>query len=93
MSVIESLELAEAKTRIASGIFKTAGFSRKVLVGYVGGNTEAKEANHRAVLAFRNLPNVSIQPVEEFNAYEILRHKDVLLTKEALDRLIAERKS
>jgi large subunit ribosomal protein L4 len=93
ISVIEALEIPEAKTRLANDLFKAAGFPRKVLVGYVGRNADTKEANDRAVLACRNLPHISIQPVEEFNAYEILRHKDVLLTKEALDRLVAERKS
>ena len=92
VSVIEALDIPEVKTKMAEGIFKTAGFPRKVLVGYVGANKETKESNKRAVLSCRNLPNISIFPVEEFNAYEILRHKDVLLTKEALDTLVAERK-
>lgn len=94
VTVIEKLELEKAKTKLAASVFKNAGFKRTVLVGYVGGKPEEKERrekNRVVVLAARNLPDVSIRPVEEFNAYDVLKYKDVLLTKEAVERLVAER--
>lgn len=95
VSVIERLELDKPKTKLAAGVFKNAGFKRTVLVGYVAGTVEEKERrekNRVVQLAARNLPDISLRPVEEFNAYEVLKHKDVLLTKEAVERLVAERK-
>ncbi|MDO5579930.1 MAG: 50S ribosomal protein L4 [Planctomycetia bacterium] len=39
----------------------------------------------------RNIPKLTILPVSDINAYEILRPKQVLMTKGALDKFIAER--
>lgn len=95
VSVIERLEFPQPKTKFAASVFKNAGFKRTVLVGYIGGKPEDKdrrEKNRGTLLAARNLPDVRLLPVEEFNAYEVLKHRDVLLTKEALEHLVAERK-
>jgi ribosomal protein L4 len=53
---------------------------------------ERREKNRASIRAARNLPDVQLRPVEEFNAYDVLKYRDVLLTKEALERLVAERK-
>jgi large subunit ribosomal protein L4 len=91
VSVIDVLEFAQPKTKIAAGVLRNAGFKRTVLVGYLG-SADHKEKNELLVRAARNLPSVRLKPVQEFNAYEVLKHKDVLLTKDALNHLVAERK-
>ncbi len=95
LAVIEKLEFSQPKTKFAAAVFKQAGFKRTVLVGYVGGNADESDRRERNRLTFRaarNLPDIRLLPVEEFNAYDVLKYKDVLLTKEALERLVAERK-
>jgi ribosomal protein L4 len=51
--------------------------------------------DHNKILACssRNLPNVLLKQVEQFNAYEVLRYKNLLLTREALDVIITERQN
>lgn len=91
VSVIDALEFPQPKTKFAAAVFQKAGFKRKVLVGYLG-SAANQEKNALVVRAARNLPDVRLQPVQEFNAYEVLKYRDVLLTKEALEHLVAERK-
>jgi ribosomal protein L4 len=37
----------------------------------------------------RNLPGVSMKPVDEINAYDLLRYRRLVITRAALDRLVA----
>lgn len=47
--------------------------------------TDKKQDN--VIRAVKNIPNVEVLPINLINAYEILRHKTLLLTKEALEGL------
>jgi large subunit ribosomal protein L4 len=38
-------------------------------------------------LAGRNLPNVLVLPVEGLNVYDILRHENLLIARDALDSI------
>ncbi len=38
-------------------------------------------------LSARNVPGAMIRPVRDFNAFEVLKQRRVLLTREAFDRL------
>ena len=42
-------------------------------------------------LSSRNIQSLSVRPVKELNAHDVVKHKDLLLTKEALDALVAGR--
>ena len=41
----------------------------------------------------RNIPKTEIRPVNELNAYEILRRRKVLFTKEAFEAVVANPES
>jgi len=43
-------------------------------------------------LAARNLDRLKLVPVAEINAYDVLKHQRLVLTREALDALVASRK-
>lgn len=45
------------------------------------------EKTDNVVRAARNIPGINVLPVNTINAYEILKHDILLLTKEALERL------
>jgi large subunit ribosomal protein L4 len=47
----------------------------------------AREKHARLFRSARNLPNVKMLPVGEFNAYTVLRQKRLLLTRAALEEL------
>ncbi|RME38340.1 MAG: 50S ribosomal protein L4 [Planctomycetota bacterium] len=48
------------------------------------------EADRNAYLSGRNLPKTEIKPLAELHAYEILRRRKLILTKPALERLLAD---
>ena len=86
VSVVEGMSFEKPKTKAMSGLIKAIGLKRSVLLA-VGKH----DAN--VWLSARNLQTLSVRPVRELNAYDIIKHKDLLLTKDALDALVAARKS
>jgi large subunit ribosomal protein L4 len=91
VAVIETLDSDSPKTKRFAKLVKTIGFERSVLVGTKDARSRETKNGH---MASRNLPQkVTLVPVGEFNAYAVARHKNVLLTKEALDALVASRKA
>lgn len=85
VSVIEGLEFDKPKTGRMTKILKNTGLAGRILIG-----TEKHAAN--LWLSTRNLEGVSLHPVADLNAYEVLRHRRLLLTKGALGILVEARK-
>ncbi|MBI2932828.1 MAG: 50S ribosomal protein L4 [Planctomycetes bacterium] len=87
VGVIEGFEMKPPKlTHQMAAILKSIGYARSILIG-----TDQKDRS--TVLSARNLSKVKLVPVAEFNAYDVLKHKNVLLTKGALEALVAARKT
>jgi large subunit ribosomal protein L4 len=84
VSVVEGLSFDAPKTKVMNGLIKSIGLKRTVLLA-VG------KHDKNVWLSSRNLPSLSVRPVRELNAYDVIKHKDLLLTKEALDALVAGR--
>lgn len=84
VSVVEGLSFEKPKTKAMSGLIKSIGLKRSVLLA-VG------KHDPNVWLSARNLRSLSVRPVRELNAYDVVKHKDLLLTKEALDALVAGR--
>ena len=85
VSVIEAVDFPKPKTKEMAKLMKSIGFKRSILL-------LISKYNQNVWLASRNLQDLSVRPVAELNAYEVLKHKDLLLTKEALEVLVASRK-
>jgi len=81
--VVDSLELADAKTKAVAETFGKNGWSGKVLV--IDG--EAVENGFR--LAAGNLPGVNVLPAVGANVYDILKHDTLVLTRAAVEKLEA----
>ncbi|MBI5504686.1 MAG: 50S ribosomal protein L4 [Deltaproteobacteria bacterium] len=77
LKVVDSLVLDKPKTKLMAGILETLGVRASVLV-------VTTERDRSVELAGRNLPHVLVQSVEGLNVYDILRHKNLLVTKDAL---------
>lgn len=72
------------KTKRVASVLAAMGLERSVLAG-----VKVTDANfHRAA---RNLPRFKVVPVADFNAYDILKYNRVVLTREALEALLASR--
>jgi large subunit ribosomal protein L4 len=84
VSIIEAVELPKPKTKEMAKLMKAIGFKRTVLLAI-------PKYNETVWLSARNLQDLSVRPVNELNAYDVLKHKDLLLTKEALEALVKSR--
>jgi large subunit ribosomal protein L4 len=81
--LVSGIELKEGKTKEVFSALKKLGLAngRRVLLGLPAHD----EKLHRAA---RNIENLSVLPVHDFNAYALLRNKMLLLTKPALDKAL-----
>jgi len=79
VKLIDELSFSEPKTRDMARILKALGLTgQSLLVAVEGYNVEVYKSA-------RNIPDVSILPVAELNALEVLRPRSVLMTRGALD--------
>jgi large subunit ribosomal protein L4 len=81
--VVSGIEIKEGKTKEVAGALAKLGLAggRRVLIGLPA-------YDEKFVRAARNLEDVAVLPVQEFNAYELLRNKMLVLTKPALERAL-----
>lgn len=81
--VVDSLEIAEAKTKTLKGHFDKAGYAGKVLV------MDGDAINPDFAKAAGNLVGVNVMPAAGANVYDILNHDTLVLTKDAVAKLEA----
>lgn len=82
--LIDSIEIDKPKTKEMVSILKKLGLDGSVLI-----ITPDKDEN--LILSSRNIPQVTVKRVLDVNAYDIVSHNRVLVLKEAMQRLEAER--
>jgi large subunit ribosomal protein L4 len=81
--VVDSLELADAKTKVLAGTLAKAGFGKKVLV------VDGEQVNEGFARAARNIVGVNVLPAIGANVYDILKHDTLVLTRAAVEKLEA----
>ncbi|MCC6574532.1 MAG: 50S ribosomal protein L4 [Planctomycetes bacterium] len=81
VAVFDGLSFDKPRTRKLAKALDTAGLA----VGSVLFGLGKPDKNF--VLSARNLPRMVVRPVEQFNAYEIMRQRRLVLTKDALEAL------
>ncbi len=77
---LSGLQKASGKTKEMAKVLKKASSGKSTLIV-----TSEKQDN--VVRAVRNIPGVNVLPAALINAYEVLKHEILLLTKEAVERL------
>lgn len=79
--VVDTLALPQIKTKQVAGILKSLGVSGK--------SCTLATDSHDPVFwkSSRNIPDVSVAPAADLNAYTLLRRKHLVVTKDALDRI------
>lgn len=80
--VIESAELADAKTGQLASAVKTLGWKRVLII-------DGAQINENFARAARNLEGVDILPSIGANVYDILKRDTLVLTKSAVEALEA----
>lgn len=85
VSVVEGVSFEKPKTKQMAALLKAIGLKRTILLAL-------PKHDSTVWMSSRNLQSLSVRPWRELNAYDVLKHKDLLLTREALDALVASRK-
>ena len=80
--IVDALTVSEPKTKRMVECLKGLGLEASVLI-VLGTPDEA------LMRAASNLPNVKVQLVGGFNVYDVLKHATLVMTREALEQLVA----
>jgi len=82
LRVIESFDLAEAKTKIIAALLAKLGISRGCLI-------VLDKADAKLVRATRNIPKVAVVRAADLGVYDLVRFRTVLTTRAGLTALTA----
>ncbi len=79
--IIDRMSASEPKTKYIAGILKALKIERTVLIG-------TGEYDKNVYLSARNVPDVAVMPVAEFNAYDVLKSRNILVTRDGFAKLV-----
>jgi large subunit ribosomal protein L4 len=82
LRVIDTIKLDQPKTKLVAQMYKALGIDRSCLLA-INGRDEALERSAR------NIDRTTLTTVSQLNAWDILRNRTLLVTKEGLQALIA----
>ena len=82
LTVVDSIDLGEVKTKKLAGVLTTLQAGKKTLVVDEGSNQNLR-------LSIRNLEDKLFLPPEGVNVYDLLRHDHLVLSKGAIQALEA----
>jgi large subunit ribosomal protein L4 len=74
--LLDSITMKAAKTKNVAAHFKKLGLTKPLIIG-------GEQLDEVFAKAARNLVGVDVLPTQGANVYDILRHKELVLTKEA----------
>ena len=80
VTVVESLSVADAKTKSFVQLLKSLGLAKGVLL-------IVDDPSNNLLLSSRNVPGVEVARASHVNVYQIARYPRLLITKAALDVL------
>ncbi len=80
ITVIDELTVSAPKTKEFNAVLKNLGLDR-------GGLFIVEQASDNQLLASRNIPNVELATAKLVNIYQILRHKNVIITKAGMEAI------
>jgi large subunit ribosomal protein L4 len=86
LTVVDSIDLGEIKTKKLIGVLAALQTPEKVLVVDDKGNDNLR-------LSIRNLPGNQFLPPEGVNVYDLLRHRHLVVSKQAVKALEARCKA
>lgn len=81
IKVLSDIALAEPKTKLVAGVCKALDIKRSCLLALPASN----ETVYRAA---RNIDRMTVSTVSQLNAWDILRSRTLLITKDGLNELI-----
>lgn len=79
--VVDSLDGKSGKTREALSVLKGLNVADSALI-------VCEDKNNTLYRGVRNLPNVTIMDIRQLNVYELLRYKNLVISREDIQKLI-----
>jgi large subunit ribosomal protein L4 len=80
--VIDQISIEQPKTKVVVKMFKALGIDRSVLVAINGRNEPFEKSA-------RNIDRTTLTTVAQLNAWDLLRNRTLLLTKDGLEQILA----
>lgn len=80
--VVDALNLDQPKTKLMVEVYKALGIDRSCLLALA-------ERNESIERAARNIDRTTLTTVEQLNAWDILRNRTLLLTRQGLEKILA----
>ena len=80
--IIDAINLEQPKTKFVAQIYKALGIERSCLLALAGRNENLERAA-------RNIQKTTLINVDQLNAWDILKNRTLLMTKEGLQKLLA----
>jgi large subunit ribosomal protein L4 len=80
--IIDKAEIALAKTKAVKAAFAKLGLVNALII-------DGATLNQGFANAARNIPNIDVLPIQGINVYDILRRKNLVLTRAAVEALEA----
>lgn len=80
--VIDKAEIKDAKTKAMKAAFAKLGWTSVLII-------DGATVNEGFARAARSVPNIDVLPIQGINVYDILRRKNLVLTKAAVEALEA----
>ncbi|MGI6081308.1 MAG: 50S ribosomal protein L4 [Limnochordia bacterium] len=77
--VLDDLQIPEPKTKLMAQVLDTFQAGKALVV--------TPEANANLILSARNIPGVVLSRAEALNAYTVLRHDKLMITRDAVNQL------
>ena len=78
--LLDKLNIDQPRTKAITAVLKALKVVGSCLIGL-------EDHDRNIYLSSRNIPKIDVVPVEDFNAYYILGHKTVMMTKAGFSRL------
>src|SRR5438105_3103564 len=79
--IVDAFSLEKPKTKAVAAMFKALGIDRSVLVA-INGRNEVLEKSAR------NVERTTLTTVDQLNAWDLLRTRTLLLTKDGLEKIL-----
>ena len=80
--VIDNIALEQPKTKTVAQMFKALGIDRSCLLAINGRNEVLQKSA-------RNIDRTTVTSVQQLNAWDILRNRTLLLTRDGLEKILA----
>jgi large subunit ribosomal protein L4 len=80
--VIDAINLDGPKTKPVAAMFKALGIDRSVLFAINGRNENVEKSA-------RNIDRTVLTTIDQLNAWEILKYRTLLMTRDGLDKILA----